>query len=82
VLMGDELCNVAYALSLSRRAMTVVKQNLAFSIAVIFVLIGGVLLYTLPMPLGVLGHEGSTLLVCANGLRLLTYRPQRFASAP
>lgn len=82
VLMGNELCNVAYALSLSRRAMTVVKQNLAFSIAVIFVLIGGVLLYTLPMPLGVLGHEGSTLLVCANGLRLLTYRPQRFASAP
>lgn len=75
VLMGNELCNVAYALSLSRRAVFVVKQNLAFSVAVIVLLIGGVIAYTLPMPLGVLGHEGSTLLVCLNGLRLLRFRP-------
>lgn len=75
VLMGNELCNVAYALSLSRHAVRVVKQNLAFSVGVILFLIGGVIVYTLPMPLGVLGHEGSTLLVCLNGLRLLSFRP-------
>jgi Cd2+/Zn2+-exporting ATPase len=75
VLMGNELRNVAYALALSRQAVRVVKQNLAFSAAVIVILIGGVLVYTLPMPIGVLGHEGSTLLVCLNGLRLLRFRP-------
>lgn len=80
VLMGKELNKLAYALSLSRHAMRVVKQNLAFSLAVIVmlilaVLLGGIIDYRLPMPLGVVGHEGSTLLVCLNGLRLLTYRP-------
>ncbi len=81
VLMGKELNKLAYALSLSRHAMRVVKQNLAFSLAVIVmlilaVLLGGIIDYRLPMPLGVVGHEGSTLLVCLNGLRLLTYRPR------
>jgi Cd2+/Zn2+-exporting ATPase len=74
VLMGDELRRVAFAMGLSRKAVRVVKQNLAFSLAVIVMLIGGVLLYTLPLPLGVVGHEGSTVLVCLNGLRLLLYR--------
>jgi Cd2+/Zn2+-exporting ATPase len=74
VLMGGELRHVAYALELSRRAMTVVKQNLIFSLAVIILLIASVFAFTLPMPLGVLGHEGSTLIVVANGLRLLGFR--------
>lgn len=81
VLMGKELGRLAYALGLSRQAVRVVKQNLAFSLGVIVVLIaavlaGGVFDYRLPMPLGVVGHEGSTLLVCLNGLRLLAYRPR------
>lgn len=71
VLMGEELKRVAFALALSRRALRIIKMNLAFSVAVIAVLVASVFLFTLPMPLGVVGHEGSTLIVCANGLRLL-----------
>lgn len=75
VLMGNELRHVAYAMELSRRAVFVVKQNLVFSLAVIVLLIASVFAIALPMPLGVVGHEGSTLIVCANGLRLLGFRP-------
>jgi Cd2+/Zn2+-exporting ATPase len=71
VLMGDDLRQVAYALDLSRRTVRIVWTNLAFSLAVIVVLIAATLMGTLSLPLGVLGHEGSTLIVCANGLRLL-----------
>ncbi|MCG3199767.1 MAG: Cadmium-transporting ATPase [bacterium] len=71
VLMGDRLVNVPRALDLSRRAVRVIRQNLAFSLAVIAFLVMGVFFFTLPLPLGVVGHEGSTLLVCLNGLRLL-----------
>ena len=71
VLMGDDLRKVVYALDLSRRAVHTVRWNLAFSFGVILVLIGSVFLFHLPLPLGVVGHEGSTILVCANGLRLL-----------
>ena len=71
VLMGDDLQKVVYAMDLSRRAVRTVRLNLAFSFAVILVLIASVFGASLPMPLGVIGHEGSTILVCANGLRLL-----------
>ncbi|MBI3119123.1 MAG: HAD-IC family P-type ATPase, partial [Candidatus Hydrogenedentes bacterium] len=71
VLMGEELSRVSFALALSRRAVRIIKANLAFSVAVIALLVASVFLFTIPMPLGVVGHEGSTLIVCANGLRLL-----------
>jgi Cd2+/Zn2+-exporting ATPase len=74
VLMADDLSNIAYAMRLSRRARCVVLQNLAFSLAVIGVLVIGALGFNLPLPFGVVGHEGSTLVVVTNGLRLLTYR--------
>jgi Cd2+/Zn2+-exporting ATPase len=77
VLMGDDLRRVAYALDLSRRAVRTVWWNLAFSLAVIAVLIGSVFAYGLTLPVGVVGHEGSTLVVCANGLRLLR-TPKRY----
>jgi Cd2+/Zn2+-exporting ATPase len=71
VLMGEDLRKVAYALDLSRRAVRTVWWNLGFSLAVIAVLIASVFAYGLSLPFGVVGHEGSTLVVCANGLRLL-----------
>jgi len=71
VLMGDDLAKVAYALALSRRAVRTVLVNLAFSGAVIIGLIATLFTTGIPLPLGVVGHEGSTLIVCANGLRLL-----------
>ena len=74
VLMGDDLGKVAYALALSRRAVRTVVANLAFSAAVILVLITALFTIGIPLPLGVIGHEGSTLIVCANGLRLLRTR--------
>ena len=46
-------------------------QNLCFSGGVIVLLILAALGWGLPLPIGVVGHEGSTVLVCLNGLRLL-----------
>ncbi len=73
-LVGNDLKNLPYAVALSRRAMRILQQNIAFATAVIVLLI--VLTFTagLRLPLGVIGHEGSTLLVVLNGLRLLAFR--------
>ncbi len=74
VLMGENLQQLAYALALSRQSRRIVTQNLVFSLAVILVLVISALTIGIPLPLGVVGHEGSTVLVCLNGLRLLTFR--------
>ncbi|MBV8378146.1 MAG: heavy metal translocating P-type ATPase [Verrucomicrobia bacterium] len=74
VLMSDNLRNIPFALRLSRRSQTIIFQNLAFSLAVIVVLVASALGFHLPLPIGVIGHEGSTVLVCLNGLRLLAFR--------
>ena len=74
VLMSDNLQNIVFALALARRARRVIYQNLGFSMAVIVVLIISALGFELPLPIGVVGHEGSTVLVCLNGLRMLTFR--------
>jgi Cd2+/Zn2+-exporting ATPase len=71
VLMGDDLSRIVSARALSRRAVRTVAVNLAFSALVIVALITAAFTVALPLPLGVLGHEGSTVLVCLNGLRLL-----------
>ena len=73
VLMSDALDSVPYTLALSRRTREVVFQNLTFALAVIVILLIGALGWALPLPLGVVGHEGSTVLVCLNGLRLLRF---------
>ena len=74
VLMGDKLDNVALLLGLARRAKRVLIQNLVFASGVIVLLLAATLGLSLPLPLGVVGHEGSTVLVCLNGLRLLALR--------
>ncbi len=71
VLVRDRLDDLPYALRLAKRSLKIVRQNLAFACAVIAVLVVINLLYGLPLPLGVVGHEGSTILVVLNGLRLL-----------
>ena len=76
VLMGDKLERLVDALRLSRRARQIVWQNIAFSIAVIALLITGVFLVDLPLPIGVLGHEGSTVIVVLNGLVSLLVLPE------
>lgn len=71
VLMGDDLEKIPYMLRLTRKAKKVVWQNITFSLGVIVMLLAGVFLIDLPLTAGVIGHEGSTLLVVLNGLRLL-----------
>jgi len=71
VLMADDLEKLPYVINLARRAKKVVWQNIIFSLAVIVMLVLSVFFFNLPLPLGVVGHEGSTLIVVLNGLRLL-----------
>jgi len=77
VLMGDKLENIPMLLGMARHAKKVLVQNLVFASGVILVLVGAALGLALPLPFGVIGHEGSTVLVCLNGLRLLAYKPTR-----
>jgi len=71
VLVRDDLATLAPVISLSRQARAAVRQNLALAGTAIVGLIAWDLLGHLPLPLGVAGHEGGTVLVGLNGLRLL-----------
>lgn len=84
VLMSDDLSKLPFMLRLSRRASEIVRQNLYFSVGVIFTLVALTVIapflipeFRLPLPVGVLGHEGSTLIVVINGLRMLTMKSKR-----
>jgi Cd2+/Zn2+-exporting ATPase len=74
-LVGNDLLNLPYAVALSRQATRVLKQNILFATGVIVVLVILTFAAGLRLPLGVVGHEGSTLIVVLNGLRLLTFAP-------
>jgi Cd2+/Zn2+-exporting ATPase len=74
VLMSDDLGAIAYAIKLSKRTQQIVWQNIAFALSVVVVLVTLSLTIGVPLPLGVVGHEGSTILVVLNGLRLLAFR--------
>jgi P-type E1-E2 ATPase len=71
VIVRDELAAVPAVVALSRRARRLVAQNLIVAAVFISGLVAWDLAGTLPLPLGVLGHEGSTVIVGLNGLRLL-----------
>jgi Zn2+/Cd2+-exporting ATPase len=71
VLMTDRLEQLEYAIRLSRRTGRIVKQNIIFALSFIFILLIANFTGNMTLPLGVLGHEGSTVLVILSGLRLL-----------
>ncbi|MDA1475770.1 heavy metal translocating P-type ATPase [Bacillus changyiensis] len=71
VLMKNDLTGLTKMVKLSRKMNRIIKQNVVFSLTVICLLICVNFLQILDLPLGVIGHEGSTLLVILNGLRLL-----------
>ncbi|WP_110926409.1 heavy metal translocating P-type ATPase [Bacillus massiliglaciei] len=71
VLMKNNLPRIAEAVKLSKKMNRIIKQNVIFSIAVIMILICSNFLQFLDLPFGVIGHEGSTILVILNSLRLL-----------
>uniref|UniRef100_UPI003D8F9B71 heavy metal translocating P-type ATPase n=1 Tax=Gordonia sp. B7-2 TaxID=3420932 RepID=UPI003D8F9B71 len=84
VIVRDDLDAVPALLALARRTRRVVIANLAIAATFIAVLVTWDLVGHLPLPLGVAGHEGSTILVALNGLRLLSPRawPTRDRPAP
>lgn len=71
VLMKDQLTDLVYSHKLSQRLKKITVQNIIFSLSVIFLLILANLFQHINLPIGVVGHEGSTILVILNGLRLL-----------
>jgi Cd2+/Zn2+-exporting ATPase len=77
VLMGDKLENIPLLIGIARHAKRVLWQNLIFASGVILVLLIAAFGINLALPMGVVGHEGSTVLVCLNGLRLLIYKPKK-----
>jgi Cd2+/Zn2+-exporting ATPase len=74
VLMHDRLENFHTAYQLSRRARTVIRQNLFISLGTVVVLALCAILGAIPLTVGVVGHEGSTVIVVLNSLRLLLHR--------
>ncbi|WP_341321453.1 heavy metal translocating P-type ATPase [Solibacillus sp. FSL H8-0523] len=72
VLMKNDLSKIAYAVKLSRKMQRIVKQNVIFSLAVITLLIISNFFQAISLPFGVIGHEGSTIIVILNGLRMLS----------
>ncbi|MFZ0543996.1 MAG: heavy metal translocating P-type ATPase [Candidatus Promineifilaceae bacterium] len=74
VLMADDLTKIPYVMALSRKTRHTLVQNLAFALGMIAMLISAVLGFNLALPLSVVGHEGSTVLVSLNGLRLLGFK--------
>lgn len=74
VLIKDDLTMIPYSIGLSKKMKRIVIANVLFAIAVIALLIIANLFQAINLPLGVIGHEGSTILVILNGLRLLAYR--------
>jgi len=70
-LMSDDMTRLADAHRLARRTAAIIRQNLAFALGAMAVLVSAGLFWELPLPLAVIGHEGGTVLVVLNGLRLL-----------
>ena len=71
IIVRDDLTTLPALICLARRARRIVIANLTISASFIAVLVSWDLVGHLPLPLGVAGHEGSTILVALNGLRLL-----------
>ena len=74
VLMGDDLGKIPYVLGLGRRTRRTLTVNLTIAFGAIALMVGTILVRGIPLPLAVVGHEGSTVLVSLNGLRLLGFR--------
>ncbi|MHB2264567.1 heavy metal translocating P-type ATPase [Aliihoeflea sp. PC F10.4] len=70
-LLSEDMARLAAAHRLARRTRRIIRQNLIFAIGMMLLLVASSLFFALPLPLAVVGHEGGTVLVVLNGLRLL-----------
>jgi len=77
ILMHDRIENFLTALQLSRRARVVIRQNLTISLGVIVLMAISAISGVIPLAVGVAAHEGSTVVVCLNSLRILLWRERR-----
>lgn len=76
-LMGDQLMRLPFAIALSQRANKIIKQNLVISLGMVAILIPLTLLGIASMGPAVIGHEGSTMVVVLNALRLLVFKEKK-----
>ncbi len=74
VLMDDSIDKIPFAMGLARESQKIIKQNLVIALGVILVLIASILFVQIPIGIAVTFHEGSTVLVALNALRLLAYK--------
>lgn len=74
VLMGQDLRRLPQAIELARAMNRVIRQNLVFAFGMMALLLLATFISSLRLPVAVVGHEGSTVLVILNGLRLLSFR--------
>jgi len=81
-LLSEDMQQLARAHDLARRTARIIRQNLAFALVAMAVLVASGLFFELPLPLAVIGHEGGTVLVVLNGLRLLASPIWRRGSSP
>jgi Cd2+/Zn2+-exporting ATPase len=72
-LMADKLDNLPFAIGLSRKAKLIIKQNLIISLGMVAILVPLTIMGTIAIGPAVVGHEGSTVVVVLNALRLLKY---------
>ncbi len=73
-LMSDDISKVPYAIGLSKKTIAIIRQNIAFALAMVFALLIFTLFGVIELASGILGHEASALLVILNGMRLLRYK--------
>ena len=71
VLMKDRIENYLAATDLSHRARAIIRQNLAIALGTVVLTVAAAILGWIPLSVGVFAHEGSTVVVCLNSLRLL-----------
>lgn len=81
-LMADDLTRLPFAVELSRSASSIIKQNLWVSLGIVAILIPATIFGFLGIGAAVIVHEGSTLLVVANALRLLAVREKEWQVSP
>lgn len=77
VLLSDDLSNIPYVIDLSRQTRKTLITNLGLASLAIAVMVVAIFTVNFPLPLAVVGHEGGTVLVSLNGLRLLVHKRRR-----
>ena len=77
VLTDDRIERLLTAIDLSQAARTAIRVNIVISVGAAFTMAAIVIFKGAPLTLGVAVHEGSTVIVCLNGLRLLAHRARR-----